>query len=186
MEFMSEEDADYACRIMNSIKLFGKPLRVNKSAADKKNLDVGATLFISNLAPEVDEQMLQDTFAAFGALISTPKIGREPDTGMPRGFGFVSYDNFESSDAAVEAMNGQWLANRQIQVSYAFKKDGKGERHGSAAERLLASQARKVQQQRQQQSMAAMAALGQAAPTPTLTPGVPPLAAGYRPPAPPV
>jgi splicing factor 3B subunit 4 len=29
-EFMTEEDADYAIRIMNQIKLYGKPIRVNK------------------------------------------------------------------------------------------------------------------------------------------------------------
>ena len=29
---------------------------------------------------------------------------------------------------------------RAIAISYAFKKDSKGERHGSAAERLLAAQ----------------------------------------------
>ena len=30
IEFMSEEDADYAIKIMNMIKVFGKPIRVNK------------------------------------------------------------------------------------------------------------------------------------------------------------
>ena len=40
-------------------------------------------------------------------------------------------------------MNGQFLMNKAITVQYAFKKDGKGERHGTAAERLLAAQARK-------------------------------------------
>lgn len=30
IEFMSEEDADYAIKIMNMIKVFGKPVRVNK------------------------------------------------------------------------------------------------------------------------------------------------------------
>ena len=30
VEFLSEEDADYAIKIMNMIKLFGKPIRVNK------------------------------------------------------------------------------------------------------------------------------------------------------------
>lgn len=45
-------------------------------------------------------------------------------------------------------MDGQFLANRPINVSYAFKKDGRGERHGTAAERLLAAQAKKnIQQQ---------------------------------------
>lgn len=29
-EFLTEDDAEYACKIMNQIKLFGKPIRVNK------------------------------------------------------------------------------------------------------------------------------------------------------------
>ena len=29
-EFQTEEDAEYACKIMNQIKLWGKPIRVNK------------------------------------------------------------------------------------------------------------------------------------------------------------
>ena len=29
VEFMSEEDADYAMKILNMIKLFGKPIKVN-------------------------------------------------------------------------------------------------------------------------------------------------------------
>ena len=40
-------------------------------------------------------------------------------------------------------MNGQFLMNKAITIQYAFKKDGKGERHGTAAERMLAAQARK-------------------------------------------
>ena len=40
-------------------------------------------------------------------------------------------------------MNNQFLMNKRITVQYAFKKEGKGERHGTAAERLLAAQARK-------------------------------------------
>jgi splicing factor 3B subunit 4 len=41
-------------------------------------------------------------------------------------------------------MNGQYLMNKPITVQYAFKKDGKGERHGTEAERLLANQAKYV------------------------------------------
>lgn len=33
--------------------------------------------------------------------------------------------------------------NKEISVQYAYKKDGKGERHGDQAERVLAAQARK-------------------------------------------
>jgi len=44
IEFKHEEDADYCVRIMNMVKLFQKPIRVNKSAQDKKNQEVGANL----------------------------------------------------------------------------------------------------------------------------------------------
>ncbi|KAF2311798.1 hypothetical protein GH714_026783 [Hevea brasiliensis] len=135
VEFRSEEDADYAIKVLNMIKLYGKPIRVNKASQDKKSLDVGANLFIGNLDPDVDEKLLHDTFSAFGVIVANPKIMRDPDTGNSRGFGFISYDSFEASDAAIEAMNGQYLCNRQITVSYAYKKDTKGERH----ERVLAA-----------------------------------------------
>ncbi|XP_076472701.1 uncharacterized protein LOC143302074 isoform X2 [Babylonia areolata] len=140
VEFMGEEDADYAIKIMNMIKLYGKPIRVNKASAHQKNLDIGANIFIGNLDPEVDEKLLYDTFSAFGVILQTPKIMRDPDTGNSKGYAFISFASFEASDAAIEAMNGQYLCNRPITISYAFKKDSKGERHGSAAERLLAAQ----------------------------------------------
>jgi splicing factor 3B subunit 4 len=40
-------------------------------------------------------------------------------------------------------MNKQYLMNKPIEVQYSFKKEKAGERHGTAAERLLAAQARK-------------------------------------------
>jgi splicing factor 3B subunit 4 len=42
VEFRSEEDADYAIKVMNMVKLFGKPIRANKSSQNKQSLDVGA------------------------------------------------------------------------------------------------------------------------------------------------
>ncbi|EGD76172.1 splicing factor 3b [Salpingoeca rosetta] len=140
VEFLGEEDAEYALKIMNMINLYGKPIRVNKAASHTRTQDVGANLYIGNLDPSVDEKLLYDTFSAFGVILQHPKIMRDPDTGASKGYAFVNYANFEASDAAIKAMNGQYLCNRNINVTYAFKKDTKGERHGSAAERLLAAQ----------------------------------------------
>lgn len=176
MEFLSEEDADYAIKIMNMIKLYGKPIRVNKASAHNKNLDVGANIFIGNLDPEIDEKLLYDTFSAFGVILQTPKIMRDPDTGNSKGYAFINFASFDASDAAIEAMNGQYLCNRPITVSYAFKKDSKGERHGSAAERLLAAQNPLSQADRPHQ-LFADAPPPPSVPTPvvtTLGPGVTP------------
>lgn len=108
VEFLGEEDADYAIKILNMIKLYGKPIRVNKvcvlfflhfrslfnssfrwcltfiflllqASTDKKNLDVGANLFIGNLDPEVDEKLLYDTFSAFGVILQTPKVQKHKE-----------------------------------------------------------------------------------------------------------
>jgi hypothetical protein len=59
---------------------------VNKASSHQKNLDVGANLFIGNLDPEIDEKLLYDTFSAFGVILQTPKIMRDPDTGNSKGY----------------------------------------------------------------------------------------------------
>lgn len=75
VEFISEEDAEYASKIMNGIRLYGKPIRVNKASADKqKTVEIGAELFVGNLDPMVTEQVLYDTFSRFGNLLNLPKV----------------------------------------------------------------------------------------------------------------
>ncbi|KAJ5107545.1 hypothetical protein N7456_004220 [Penicillium angulare] len=172
VEFISEDDAEYASRIMNGIRLFGKPIRVNKASADKqKSVEIGAELFVGNLDPMVSEQVLFDTFSRFGNLVNLPKIARD-DNNLSKGYGFVSFNDFESSDAAITNMNGQYLMNKQISVQYAYKKDGKGERHGDEAERTLAAQARKhnVQPPAQQLPSAPISGGG---PASVATPAIP-------------
>lgn len=153
VEFGSEDDADYACKIMNQIRLYGKPIRVNKASADRRGPNgeggglgggagVGAELFVGNLDNMVDEKVLYETFSRFGPLVAAPKVARD-ESNLSKGYGFVSYAAFEASDQAIEHMHGQYLMNKEITVQYAYKKDGKGERHGDDAERALAAQARK-------------------------------------------
>ncbi|CAI2375834.1 unnamed protein product [Moneuplotes crassus] len=138
VEFKNEEDADYAIKIMHMIRLFGKPIHVNKASQDKRTQEVGANLFVGNLTPEVDEKSLKDVFSSFGIVLST-RIMRDPETGISKGYGFVNYDNFESADMAINTMNGQYISGQPVDVSYAYKRDTKGERHGSTAERIIAS-----------------------------------------------
>lgn len=77
VEFLSDEDADCAMKIMDLIKLCGK---ADKASAHK-NLDVGANIVLGNLDPELDEKLLYDISSTFGVILQTPKIMRHPDTG---------------------------------------------------------------------------------------------------------
>jgi splicing factor 3B subunit 4 len=72
---MAEQDADYAVKIMNQIKLYGKPIRVNKASYDqKKPIDIGANLFIGSLDESVEEGQMYETFQTFGSLVEQPKV----------------------------------------------------------------------------------------------------------------
>ena len=106
---------------------------------------------MSGLDPTVDIKTLSDTFSDFGTLMCWPKVYSSSNskrgangqmTKPERGekvYAIVSFTDFNASDRALEALNGQYLGGRPISVSYALKKDGKkGERHGSDAERRLA------------------------------------------------
>ena len=174
VEFRTPGDAEYAANVVNGVKLYGKSLRVNKASADKqKQTEVGAELFIGNLDSMVDEKILYDTFSRFGPLLSLPKVARE-DSGASKGFGFVSYADFDSSDAAVANMHGQYILSKEVSVQYAFKKDGKGERHGDNAERELAAQAKKRNIVPELQPVPPAFLMNGPAPTPVAVPAAPP------------
>eukprot|EP00924_Labyrinthula_sp_SR-Ha-C_P001370 maker-scaffold_44-snap-gene-1.96-mRNA-1 protein AED:0.01 eAED:0.01 QI:82/1/1/1/0/0.5/2/63/279 len=153
VEYRLARDAEYAMRVLNLCPIFGKPIKINKSSlststdvanggftlgtfVDQRTEDVGAHLFIGNLHSSVDSKILYDAFSRFGHIISEPSIVlNENNQGLAHGF--LSYDNFESADKAIECMNGEMFMNNPISVEYKLRKDGNG-RHGSDAERLLA------------------------------------------------
>jgi len=58
VDFKEEEDADYAVKVMHMVKLYGKPIKVNKATQDKRTQEVGANLFVGNLGKDVDEKQL--------------------------------------------------------------------------------------------------------------------------------
>ena len=123
--------ADYAMTVLNNIKLFGRAIRVSKSLLPSDESptgrNVGANLFLGNLDPEtVTEQLLHDTFVVFGAFSRLPYLAKDATTGESKGYGFVSYTNFQSSDTAIDCMNNQYLGNQIITVQYALKKDAEG------------------------------------------------------------
>lgn len=136
VEFSSEQDADYAMKIMNMVRIFGKAIKINKAARDRKEMDVGANIFVGNLEEEVDDQLLYNAFSVFGQVLAA-KVMFDAD-GKHRGFGFVNFADFSAADMSIQHMSGQFLCNRAIHVSYAYKEGHKGERHGSYEERYLA------------------------------------------------
>ena len=107
VEFENSEEVDYAVKILNSVQLFGKSIRVASAnmSKDSKSQNIGAILFVGNLAPEVDEKLLYDTFSAFGEITQVPSLARDAATGLPKGYAFIGFGSFAASDAAIQYMN---------------------------------------------------------------------------------
>lgn len=154
IEFRDEKDTDYILQILKGVRLYGKLLKLRKLEAGRsttstakkptQTIDVGAKIFINNLHPLIDEKFLNDTFSDFGNIISTPVVVRDNDTGESKGHGFISFEDFESSDKAIEALDGKLLMNTKISVTYAYKEGTNLKvKHGDKAERLLAENAKK-------------------------------------------
>lgn len=139
VEFSCDGDADYATHIMASIKLYGKQLKITRTGNNVNEPMGGARLFVGQLDPLVDEEVLSQIFVGFGP-IATTKIVRDVN-GVSRGHGFVIYENFEAADKALATMDGQNIMNRPCRIAYAYKESGGF--HGDSVERLLASEAKK-------------------------------------------
>ena len=107
------------------LELFCKPLRVSKSSLDKKashnSLDVGANLFVGNVEEGVDENILYDTCSSFGTIIKPPRIMRNNMTTESKGFGFVSFDSFQTSDMGIEWYTISTSASDKVLPSMLWK-----------------------------------------------------------------
>ena len=44
-------------------------------------------------------------------------------TGISKGYAFIYFDNFDSSDKCISEMNGQIFSNQTIKVEYAYKEN---------------------------------------------------------------
>lgn len=77
----------------------------------------GWCIFVYNLAPETEENILWQLFGPFGA-VQNVKIVRDYQTQKCKGFGFVTMSNYEEAVMAINSLNGFTLGNRILQVSF--------------------------------------------------------------------
>ena len=75
-------------------------------------------LFVGNLSFNATENQLQDMFAAHGTVLEVDMI-MDKFSGRPRGFAFVTMENKENADAAVQALNGKSIDGRALTVNEA-------------------------------------------------------------------
>ena len=75
-------------------------------------------IYVGNLSFDTDEAALRDAFAQHGD-VEEAVIITDRETGRSRGFGFVTMPDDGQGRAAIEAMNGQSLDGRSLNVNEA-------------------------------------------------------------------
>lgn len=75
-------------------------------------------IYVANLPTTITPPVLQTAFAPFGN-IAKIFVATDRDTGVPRGYGFVTYDHSEDAASAIAGMNGTELEGSVLAVSVA-------------------------------------------------------------------
>lgn len=137
VHFETAEAASSAIEKVNGMLLNGKKVYVGKfMSRGERREQMGdkaknfTNVYIKNFGEELDDEKLKELFEPYGKIISAEvSISRYSnqvmgeESGKSKGFGFVSYEDHESAEKAVEELNGKEIGGgKTIYVGRAQKK----------------------------------------------------------------
>ncbi|XP_075964045.1 polyadenylate-binding protein 4 [Anarhichas minor] len=127
VHFETQDAADRAIEKMNGMLLNDRKVFVGRFKSRKeREAELGAkakeftNVYIKNFGDEMNDDQLKELFDRYGKTLSV-RVMIDP-AGKSRGFGFVSYENHEDANKAVEDMNGTDLNGKTVFVGRAQKK----------------------------------------------------------------
>lgn len=139
VHFETEEAARNAIEKVNGMLLNGKKVFVGRFMNRRERLEVLGdkmkkfnNIYVKNFGEDIDDVKLMEMFEPYGKIISA-KVMKDDNSGKSRGFGFISFEDPEAAEKAVENLNGLDLGGRPF---YAGRAQKKAERQAELKEKF--------------------------------------------------
>ncbi|KAF5931290.1 hypothetical protein HYC85_032163 [Camellia sinensis] len=143
VEFNSHAAAERVLQTYNGTQMPGteQTFRLNWASfgIGERRPDAGPehSIFVGDLAPDVTDYLLQETFRTQYPSVRGAKVVTDPNTGRSKGYGFVKFADEMERNRAMSEMNGVYCSTRQMRISAATPKKTTGFQQQYAAARAL-------------------------------------------------
>ncbi|CDY29263.1 BnaC01g19150D [Brassica napus] len=128
IEFVSHAAAERILQTYNGAQMPGceQTFRLNWAqlgAGERRQADGPEhTVFVGDLAPDVTDYMLTETFKAVYSSVKGAKVVADRTTGRSKGYGFVKFGDESEQIRAMTEMNGQYCSSRPMRTGPAANK----------------------------------------------------------------
>ncbi|XP_059430539.1 polyadenylate-binding protein RBP47B' isoform X2 [Corylus avellana] len=128
IEFVSHAAAERILQTYNGTLMPGTELTFRLNWASfgigERRPDAGPehSIFVGDLAPDVTDYLLQETFRAQYPSVRGAKVVTDPNTGRSKGYGFVKFSDEAERNRAMTEMNGVYCSTRPMRISAATPK----------------------------------------------------------------
>ncbi|KAF2312037.1 hypothetical protein GH714_027833 [Hevea brasiliensis] len=132
VEFVSHAAAERILQTYNGTQMPGteQTFRLNWASfgIGERRPDAGPehSIFVGDLAPDVTDYLLQETFRANYPSVRGAKVVTDPSTGRSKGYGFVKFGDENERNRAMTEMNGVYCSTRPMRISAATPKKTTG------------------------------------------------------------
>lgn len=128
VEFVSHAAAERILQTYNGTQMPGteQTFRLNWASfgIGERRPDAGPehSIFVGDLAPDVTDYLLQETFRVQYPSVRGAKVVTDPNTGRSKGYGFVKFSDEAERNRAMTEMNGVYCSTRPMRISAATPK----------------------------------------------------------------